>query len=219
MKAILTGASTGIGKAILERFNAAGITTIVLGLHEPAFEFMGEFYQLDLSNVELVESSVNPIIERHSDAKILVNNAGLGVFDDIEKISLDDWQRVLFLNVTTPFILTRALVPKMKSRNFGRIVNVSSDADERFFAGATAYCASKHALKGLAGALREELIGTHISVTNISPGRVDTNFNGKSPGDRPDSLSPEDVAEQVMQVVSTSDRCVVEEIRLKSSLE
>ena len=107
----------------------------------------------------------------------------------------------------------------MKARNHGKIIFISSDADNQGFDEGTAYCASKFGLKGLSKALRVELDGTNIGVTTISPGRVDTNFNGKKEGDRPHSLKALDIANIIQFIISLPERCNVESIEVKSIYE
>jgi NADP-dependent 3-hydroxy acid dehydrogenase YdfG len=107
----------------------------------------------------------------------------------------------------------------MKQQNFGKIITIASDADRLSFAGAGAYCASKAGARLLADCIRKEVAGYNISVTVISPGRVDTHFNGKQPGDRPHSLAAADVARQVQFVLAQPERCEIESINLNSALE
>lgn len=217
---VLTGGSTGIGRALLDRLVEAGDwRPVILGLHAPATKADVVFFEVDLSVPEAAAAAAERVLQECDPVDVLINNAGLGYFAPIEQMPLEAWQRLLSLNVTAPFVLSRMLLPGMKARGSGRIVNISSDADDVGFAGGAAYCASKFALKGLTAALRQELQGTGVTVSTISPGRVDTNFNGKSPGDRPLALAPSDVAEAVMGVLLATDRCEIESIRLRSKLE
>lgn len=123
------------------------------------------------------------------------------------------------VNLNSAYLMIKSVLPNMKSKNYGRVINISSDADHIGFAEAGAYCASKFGLLGLTEAVRKELIGNDISFTVISPGRVDTNFNNKKPGDRPVSLKAEDVAVQVAHLLELRENCNIETIRLKSTLE
>jgi len=147
------------------------------------------------------------------------NNAGIGIFRKVEELSFDDWNNVLTLNLTIPFIMVKNILPSMKIKNFDRIVNISSDADYRGFSEGSAYCASKFGLRGFSDSVRDELKGFNISITTISLGRVDTFFNGNKPGDRPNSLSADDVARQIMHVIEQRDICGIERIYVKSTLE
>ena len=93
------------------------------------------------------------------------------------------------------------------------------DADHIGFSEGSIYCASKFGLRGFSDSVRDELKGYNISLTTIGPGRVDTFFNGKKPGDRPHSLSADDVARQIIHVLEERDRCGIERIYLRSTLE
>jgi short-subunit dehydrogenase len=149
----------------------------------------------------------------------LINCAGAGYFAPVENLPIEEWNKLLRLNLTAPFLLTQFVLPEMKKQRAGRIINLSSDADNEGFANSTAYCASKFALRGFGDALRKEIAGSSITVTTISPGRVDTCFNGKSPGMRPLSLSANDVAAVVVMLLATDTRCAIELVRMKSNLE
>ena len=107
----------------------------------------------------------------------------------------------------------------MKSHNYGRIINISSNADSISEAKGSAYCASKHGLLALSQCVQLETKGYNISVTTISPGRVDTYFNNKTPGARPFALQPSDVAEAVLYVLNVDSRCNIEQIKIQSILE
>ncbi|OAB47998.1 SDR family oxidoreductase [Paenibacillus antarcticus] len=224
MKSILlTGCSKGIGKAVLDKLielekyrvyalskNVHSIDLSVPNVH---------VYPCDLANANETEEVAKKIIEDSGGIDILVNNAGIGLFKKVEDISLKEWSEVLAINLTATFILTKTVMSKMKENNSGKIINITSDADHIGFAEGSLYCASKFAVRGFADSIRDELKGTGISVTTIGPGRVDTYFNGKKPGDRPISLQASQVAAQVVHVISMEDTCGIERIYLKSTLE
>lgn len=220
IRVLLTGATTGIGAAILERLAESALYDItVLGRSKPQFVNRCNFVKADLSRLDTLEAVIDSVIDSDRAFEALINNAGVGLFRPVEEITLEEWQHVQNLNLTAPFVMIKKLLPGMRKRGQGHIVNISSDADQVGFAGATAYCASKFGLAGLSEAVRKELVGSNITITTISPARVDTYFNGKRPGDRPLALYAQDVAEQVFHVLNGSARCHVETIRLKSCLE
>lgn len=221
---LLTGGSRGIGAAILHRLIAQqNFTVYLVGRTAPELSRqdrqMVKFYEADLCNLERTREAIQSVRADAEHVDVLINNAGIGLFKPIEEIGPEEWMRVLNINLVAPFMFIREFLPQMKKRNFGRVVNISSDADQRGFAGASVYCASKYGLKGMSDAVRLELVGSNVSITTISPGRVDTFFNNKRPGDRPVSLTPDDVASQVLNVISTTERCHIESIYLKSTLE
>lgn len=221
---VLTGGSRGIGAAILRELLAQQKYKIYLiGRMAPNLSTSDQnfvnFYESDLCDPEAILTTCRAIRADAKRVNIIINNAGIGLFKPVEKIDQEEWTRVLNINLLAPFLLIREFIAEMKEDNHGRIVNISSDADHIGFAGAGAYCASKYGLRGLSDAIRQELVGTNVSVTTIAPGRVDTCFNNKQPGDRPHSLAASDVARQVLHVISSSGRCHIETIRLKSTLE
>ncbi|AIQ15085.1 hypothetical protein PDUR_26860 [Paenibacillus durus] len=176
-------------------------------------------YSCDLTDISLSIETILQVVRESKGIDILINNAGIGKFALAEDLELDHWNRVLTLNLTIPFLLTKYVLPHMKRQNFGRLIHITSDADHIGFAEGSLYCASKFGLRGFADSVRQELKGTPITVTTIGPGRVDTFFNGKKPGDRPISLNADDVADQVMHVLSQGQRCEIERIYLKSTFE
>lgn len=217
---MLTGGSTGIGREIVKVISSnTEYNIIVIGRNNPGVHRNTSFYQVDLTNYDLLNSTIVSILRQVGPIDVLINNAGLGVFNNIEDIKISDWQKLQAVNLTAPFCLMSNVIPDMKRRNLGKIINITSDADSVGFAGAGPYCASKYGLLGLSEAVRKEVVGFKISVTTIAPARVDTNFNGKRPGDRPNSLKPIDVAKQVLHVISSPFECHIESIRLKSFRE
>ncbi|MEM1003337.1 MAG: SDR family oxidoreductase [Bacteroidota bacterium] len=220
---VLTGCSRGIGFAILQSLLNSDNNLIIIGVgkRKPDLEEIGNFffYEGDLSDLSQAQAICNQIIDTYGRVDWLINNAGAGVFKELELISMAEWIRIMNLNLSTPFIFIKSFLPSMKQFNYGRIISISSDADYKGFKEGGLYCASKFGLRGMVESVREELVGLNISISNISPGRVDTYFNNKKPGDRPISLFASDVASQVMHILSQSERCQIESIYLRSNLE
>lgn len=221
---ILTGCSRGIGRAILERLILDGNYKIyAITKNADRLESIKNdnltIYSCDLTDLKSVENIIQEILKKADKINVLINNAGIGLFKKVEDLEVTDWDKVLTLNLIVPFFMVKYILPGMKLQNSGRIINISSDADSVGFSEGSLYCASKFGLRGFSDSIRLELKGSNISITTISPGRVDTYFNGKKPGDRPYSLSADDVASQVMHVLNQSDRCEIEKIYIKSTLE
>lgn len=223
---LITGASRGIGKAIVEKLQFDDkYHFIVVGRNKPDFLPTDSekllFVETDLSDLKSVQLSIDKIREHKyfREIDILINNAGIGHFAKIEDIELATWINVMNVNLNSAYLFMGAFLPGMRARDYGRIINISSDADHIGFAEAGAYCASKFGLLGLSEAVRLELIGKNVTITVISPARVDTHFNGKKPGDRPISLKAEDIAAQVAHILNQRDSCSIETIRIKSTLE
>lgn len=224
---LLTGASTGIGSATYKRLKEnKSYRLVVLGKNKPEGMLYEKtdsewFVSVDLANLKDTENKLK-MIQQHptfGEIDIIINNAGQGHFAKIEEIESNAWNKIVNINLTATYETIKTFLPNMKQKNYGRIINISSDADHIGFADGGVYCASKFGVLGLSEAIRQELIGKNITITVISPGRVDTCFNGKKPGDRPVSLRPEDVAQQVEHILALRDNCNIETIRLKSTLE
>jgi 3-oxoacyl-[acyl-carrier protein] reductase len=220
---LITGCHKGIGRAVLEALHATGRYTLYGIARQPLpaglSSLTDELFICDLADTDALTKTMDKILAVSGGIDVLINNAGIGIFKPVDVLTLDDWNQVLTTNLTAPFLLTSHLLPAMKQKNYGRIISISSDAEHLSFADAGAYCAAKAGLKLLMDCVRKEADGYNIHVTTVAPGRVDTHFNNKSPGARPHSLQPEDVAAQVVFVLAQGDRAEVEQIYLNSAAE
>jgi NAD(P)-dependent dehydrogenase (short-subunit alcohol dehydrogenase family) len=218
-KALITGTSRGIGNAIAQAMTEVGHYDIY-GLNRSAAQTAGVTNLVcDLANPEQLGGVTDELLSAVGSFDVLVLNAGVGIFKAIDELSVRDWTEVLNVGLTAPYVLLNRLLPTMKQHNFGRIVLISSDADHLTFAEAGAYCAAKAGLVGLAGCVRKEVADYDIHITVISPGRVDTHFNSKRPGDRPAALLPAHVAKQVLFAITQPTRCEIEYIAVNSPME
>jgi NAD(P)-dependent dehydrogenase (short-subunit alcohol dehydrogenase family) len=217
---LLTGASSGIGLEILRLLlEDTRWSVVALSRRRPEIDGTYRHISCDLSNEADLLRVVALLADEHEAFFGLISCAGVGRFAPLEDLPLESWKALLSVNLTAPYLLTRFVLPEMKRLRGGRLVYISSDADHAGFAGATAYCASKFGLRGFGEALRKELTGSGVTISTVSPGRVDTCFNGKRPGMRPLSLSAADVARMVITLLLTDARCEVELVRMKSNME
>lgn len=226
--ALITGASSGIGKATALAFSKAGIHTALLGRSQAKLEAVAEaieqrggkssLYVLDLAEVDRVKERLGAIAADLGTIDILVNNAGRGYTAEILDTPLTDWQAVIDLNLTSVFQGIQAILPGMRARQQGTIVNVISVAGRQAFPGWGAYCASKFGLMGLSKALAAEERSHGIRVVALCPGAVDTPLwesdSVQSEFDRSAMLSPETVAETILHTVGLPQQAVVEELVL-----
>ncbi len=170
-RVLITGASKGIGFAVAERLSAAGHRPVGVARSEPA-HFPGEFYVGDLSDRDATHHSVRDILSR-GPVDAVVNNVGLVRPAPLAGVGLDDLAAVYDLNVRVAVQLTQAVLPGMKERGWGRIVNLSSlvtvGLPER-----TAYGAAKAALDFCTRAWSGELAATGITVNSVAPGPTET---------------------------------------------
>ena len=229
--ALITGASSGIGKATALEFAKAGIdvalvsrTTDKLAKVASEARALGvnsKFYSLDLENVKTVSENIQNIISDFGNIDILVNNAGIGYTGTLSQTSLSDWQRVIDLNLTSVFQCIMGVLPAMRDRGMGTIINVSSIAGKQAFAGWGAYCVSKAGLMALSQALSQEERPHGIRVTAICPGAVNTSIwdtdTVNADFDRSKMLSPEDVAHSILYAAMLPKQAVVDELTLMPS--
>nr|BCX01017.1 MAG: SDR family oxidoreductase [Bacteroidota bacterium] len=219
----VTGASRGLGRAfseaLLERgARVAGMARSRSELEEMARRWGEHFLPVlgDVRRPEDVERAVEQIRARWGTIHVLINNAGLGRFGNVEELSLEDWQVQIETNLTGVFLCTRAAVPLMKAQRYGHIVNISSIAGLLGNPQLTAYNASKFGVRGFSEALMKELRDFGIKVTCVYPGSVDTPFFDPLGMPRhANMMRPEEVARTVVFILETSDNFLISEIVLR----
>ena len=163
---LITGAGRGIGRALAHAFAAAGAKVALLGkTKKNLLEVQKELKDsgvptvvlaADVSDEGAVSRAVAAAEQQLGPVDVLVNNAGIFALAPVEKLDTLVFDRMLAVNLRGPFLMSRAVLPGMKSRKRGHIVNISSTAGRRGFAGGGAYCASKFGLAGLTEAMRYE---------------------------------------------------------------
>jgi len=186
---MVTGATTGFGKAIAIRFARNGYNLIITGrrkelLTELEKELLsyGEIKVLALNFDVRNQKEVSTVIEKLPDewksVDILVNNAGLAVgMNHIDAGVIDDWERMIDTNIKGLLYVTRAVSPLMVARNTGHIFNIGSIAGIDAYENGNVYCATKAAVSSLSKSMRIDLLKNNIRVTNIAPGMADTEFS------------------------------------------
>jgi 2-dehydro-3-deoxy-L-rhamnonate dehydrogenase (NAD+) len=180
--ALVTGAATGIGEAIAARLAAAGATVCIADIDAPAAQAAAariggstHSLALDVTDPAAVTSAVDAILQKNGALQILVNNAGLaGKAAPIWEQSDADWRKVMAVNIDGPFYLCRAVLPHMRSRGYGRIVNIASVAGKEGNPNMVAYSASKAAIIGLTKSIAKEVATEGICVNAVSPAVVHT---------------------------------------------
>jgi 3-oxoacyl-[acyl-carrier protein] reductase len=167
-----------------------------------------------------VTSVVEHVSTALGEIGVLVNNAGVLIARPIEELTLEDWDATMATNLRGLFLMTRAVLPPMRARGHGDIVNVASLAARNGFAGGSAYVASKHAVLGFGRALMLELRKEGIRVITVCPGSVDTVLLRDQPMLKPDPariLQPEDVAETILHSLRLPERALVSEVDIRPS--
>ena len=180
--ALITGATSGIGRAVADIFAENKYNLIVTGRRSERLQELKAALERQLcfdvrDNDEVVRNIESlPVEWRNID--VLVNNAGLAVgLNRIQDGVLDDWERMIDTNIKGLLYVTRAVSPLMIARNSGHIVNICSIAGKEVYENGNVYCATKHAVDALSKAMRIDMLGHNIKVTNICPGAVETEFS------------------------------------------
>ncbi|MGF1591601.1 MAG: SDR family oxidoreductase [Pleurocapsa sp.] len=227
LRAIVTGASSGIGKATALAFAESGIEVALVSrsadkLKTVAAEIQlktqvkAEIYPIDLAMVNQVTQQISAICGSFGPIDILVNNAGMGYTNSLAKTTLADWQKVLELNLTSVFQCIQGVLPQMRDRASGTIINVASIAAFNAFPQWGAYGVSKAGLVALGKALSVEERGNGIRTVTISPGSVNTPIwdtdTVQADFDRQAMLTPEIVAQSILHTALLPHQAVVEEM-------
>jgi NAD(P)-dependent dehydrogenase (short-subunit alcohol dehydrogenase family) len=181
--ALVTGAARGIGLATAKRFLAEGWRAVLLDIDEAALQDAVAALECpeailalhcDVSDAPAVEAAVARVAQEFGRLDVLINNAGIAAFAPLLATSNDDWARILAVNLTGPFLCTKAAVPLMRESGGGAIVNITSISAVRASTLRSAYGTSKAALAHLTKQLAVELASAGIRVNAVAPGPVET---------------------------------------------
>jgi 3-hydroxybutyrate dehydrogenase len=213
--AIVTGGASGIGLACAERLAAEGMTVVLADMNEKAGteqakRLSGDFVLSDLSGREACKRLVGETLRRHGTVHVLVNNAGYQHVSPIEDFPEDQWERMLALMLTAPFLLTRYCWPAMKKQKWGRVVNIASIHALVASPFKVAYIAAKHGLVGLTRTAALEGGEHGITVNAICPAYVRTPLVDNQIADqaRANNLSKEEVVEKIMLAPAAVKRLI-----------
>jgi 3-oxoacyl-[acyl-carrier protein] reductase len=227
--ALVTGGSQGIGLAIARALVGEGAHVAVTGRDEArlaeasaALEAVGAgssaAFRADVRRYDDVERTVAAAAARFGGLDVLVNNAGVGVFANVEDMTPDQWAAVIDTNLTGVFNATHAALPHLRRRGGGFIVNISSLAGKNSFIGGAAYCASKAGLNAFSESLMQEVRYDNIRVSYVMPGSVATRFSGSDETRGADwKLAPDDVAQVVLDLLHQDPRSLPSRVELRPS--
>ena len=239
--ALITGATSGIGRAVADIFAENKYNLIVTGRRSERLQelkaALEQQYGISVlalcfdvrDNDEVVRNIASlPVEWRNID--VLVNNAGLAVgLNHIQDGVLDDWERMIDTNIKGLLYVTRAVSPLMIARNSGHIVNICSVAGKEVYENGNVYCATKHAVDALSKAMRIDMLGHNIKVTNICPGAVETEFSivrfkgdtqraaGTYKGIEP--LTGRDIAECIYFAVSLPEHVCINDMMIMPTVQ
>ncbi len=220
--ALITGATSGIGKATAELFADNGIQVILCGRRQERLDELQarlgsktkiHSLNFDIRDKEAVSSAINSLPEDFAKIDILINNAGNAHgMDTIDEGSLEDWDAMLDINVKGLLYVSKAVIPQMVARKAGHIINIGSTAGKEVYPRGNVYCASKHAVDAINKGMRMDLNAHGIRVGAVNPGLVETEFSAirfKGDEDRAENvykgfqaLKAEDIADVIHFVVT-----------------
>jgi len=224
---LVTGGTRGIGNAVARRFardgwnvvisgrTLEGVRNAIAGFGKEGLSVEGK--SGDSRKEDDVRELVEFAAERFGRLDVLVNNAGIGIFDGVLKMDPKDFRAVIETNLLGPFYAIRYAAPIMKKNGGGFVVNVGSLASVNAFAGGAAYNASKFGLLGLSDSAMLDLRHDGVRVAIVMPGSVATEFGGQPGAADSWKLSPEHVAQAVFDLVRYPDRAIPSRIELRPS--
>jgi 3-oxoacyl-[acyl-carrier protein] reductase len=226
--ALVTGATNGIGRATAFALGRAGwqvgccartpenVEALLSQLAEADIRASGR--PADVGEEREARAAVKHVVETLGPVDALSNNAGILIAKPFEQLTLADWDHTMATNLRSLYLMTREVLPEMRRRRRGAIVNVASLAGRNGFVGGTAYTASKHAVLGFSKSLMLEARKDDVRVIAICPGSVDTGMLRDQPLLKADStriLRPEDVAAMIVHVLELPDRALVSELDIR----
>ena len=224
--AIVTGASTGLGKHLSIELSQNNYHVFLIARNIEKLEIVKEnilnrggdcsVFAADISNDNDIDK-ISEVVDKIAQIDVLVNNAGIGIFNKIENTSVDEWDKHISVNLRGSFLMSKMVVPNMKKNKSGKIVFINSVAGLHPYPYSSAYVASKFGLTGFSSSLREELRESNIKVLSYHPGAIDTPFwnNSKTDFPRKEMLSSKDVAESIVSSILAKKNIVHEQVIIR----
>lgn len=200
---IITGASSGIGKATAHKLAEHGAKVVLMARSEDELNDLkssiedngGEALVVagDVTKMDDFIKVVSKTTAAYGKVSALINNAGLMPLSFVEKLKIDEWDKMVDVNIKGVLNGVAAVLPELKANKGGHIINISSMAAHRYFPGGAVYCATKAAVKMFSEGLRQELAPKYgINITSIEPGAVATNLT--------DTITDDDIKEKIKEM-------------------
>ncbi len=234
--AIITGASSGIGQAIAEHLASEGANVVLAARRKERLEELAQsiekessvktkVVETDVTNQNDVENLVKETKEQFSSVDMLVNNAGVMLLSFLKNDKVEEWEKMVDVNVKGVLFGVHSVLPTMLEQDSGHIINISSVAGHEVFPTSSVYSATKYAVRALSMGMEKELSKTGVRVTNISPGAVSTELPEHITDDEVISmfqdrkgrvtLEAEDIARSVVYAVSQPEYVNVNEVMVR----
>ncbi|MEL7350185.1 MAG: SDR family oxidoreductase [Cyanobacteria bacterium P01_A01_bin.116] len=227
-RVLITGASSGIGKASAEAFAQAGFDVALvarsqnklreLATHLRQLGIEAHAFALELADLTQVKANIKKVVAAIGSVDVLINSAGMGYTGKLGDMPIADWQRVMDLNVTSVFQVTQAVLPTMREQGNGLIINIASIAARQSFPNWGAYGVSKAALVALSEAIATEEAEYGIRVVTLSPGAVNTPIwdtdTVQADFDRSAMLKPETIAQTILHTALLPPEAVISQLTI-----
>lgn len=224
---IVTGATKGIGKAIVLKLSQLGHRLMLVGRNENELKQIADeckalnceaaYIVVDLARPEAATTVISSCIEQFDGIDVLINNAGVANPFSIENTPLEQWDLMMAVNARAPFLLCKKAIPYLKQSSQATIINISSVVGRKGYVNQAAYTASKHALTGFTKALAKEVQSMGIRVHLLSPGGVATEMLNKT---RPELqqtglIQPNEIAEIIEFLIEKRSNAIIDEINIR----
>ena len=227
--ALITGGTKGIGLGVAEMLIKEGYKVAITGRNAETVEAVAaQLNQLqegaalgvvaDVRNFDSQQAAVNQVLEKWGRLDVLVANAGVGHFAPIEKLTLEQWQETIDINLTGVFYSTKASLAALTASK-GYLITIASLAGTNFFANGSAYNASKFGLVGFTQAVMMDVRNAGIKATTIMPGSVATHFNNHEPSEKDAwKIQPEDIGQIVVDLLKMNPRTLPSKIEVRPTM-
>lgn len=232
--ALITGATSGIGKATAKLLAAQNYRLILCGRRGGILEELGKYLseytevhtlKFDIRSNDEVSEAFKSLPDEWKDIDVLINNAGNAHgLEPLSEGNVSDWDAMIDGNVKGLLYVSKEVIPQMKKRYSGHIVNISSVAARQTYANGVVYCASKKAVDVISEGMRLELTEFNVKVSNVQPGAVETEFSNvrfKGDDDRAakvydgyDALKPEDIADLIAYILNAPKHVSIADVAI-----
>lgn len=219
-KILITGGSSGLGKAMAEVLTEAGAKVLITGRNAEKVATVAQQIgclglTFDVADYSALPAKAAESVEKLGGIDVLINNAGIGEFPLLGEITIEHFERVFSINVFGLTLLTQELLPHFKAQKSGNIINIASTAALKGFARGSIYSASKFALRSLTQCWQAELRPLNIRVLQVNPSEVPTAFNNAERIEKPiveHKLTPTEIAHSIKSVLEMDDRGMIPEL-------